>query len=106
MTQVPAEIGKTYTEAELASEPLLDLLIRAGQQPVSATQEVSAVLAGPEMAAALGSEIGSPLIALTRVVRGPDGAGIEYLQAYYRPDRYRLYMELTRSAERKEWTPG
>lgn len=106
VTQVPAEIGKTYTEAELAAQPLLDLLIRAGQEPVSATQEVSAVLAGPEMAAALDTETGSPLIALTRVVRGPDGAGIEHLQAYYRPDRYRLYMELTRSPERKEWTAG
>lgn len=106
VTQVPGRIGKTYTRDELSRIPLLDLLIRAGHKPVAATQEVSAVIAGPEIAAALGAELGSALIALTRVVRAADGSGMEYLQAYYRPDRYRLHMDLTRSAERKKWLPG
>lgn len=105
VAQVPERFGRTFTREELAQGTLLSLLQRAGLQPSLATQEISAVLASPDMAAALDTDIGSPLIALTRIVRGADGRGIEYLQAYYRPDRYRLRMDLTRSSDRAEWQP-
>lgn len=105
ITQVPERLGRSYTREDLASTPLLDLLIRASAEPVSATQEVSAVLASPEMARALEMEVGGPLISLTRVIKGADGQGFEYLQAYYRPDRYRLRMDLVRAPDTSEWKP-
>lgn len=105
VAQVPERFGRSFEPAELETATLLSLLQRAGLEPASATQEISAVLASPDMATGLDTDVGSPLLALTRVVRGADGRGIEYLQAYYRPDRYRLRMDLTRSPDRAEWRP-
>lgn len=107
VTYVPEAIGVTYSEADLAATPLLALLERSGVAVDRATQNVSATLAGPEHAEALGVEVGSPLIAMTRTVYDPDGRGVEHLQALYRPDRYTLQTELvriTRGGERR-WTP-
>lgn len=105
VSQVPEALGLTFTPEDLAATPLLDLLERAGARPQSASQEIGAVLASPEMAAALETELGSPLIALTRVMQGADGRGIEYLEAYYRPDRYRLRLDLVRTPGRAAWKP-
>ena len=52
-THVPETIGVTYTEADLATRPLLSLLERSGVEIEKATQEVTAVLASPDVAAAL-----------------------------------------------------
>ncbi|AOO83921.1 GntR family transcriptional regulator [Bosea vaviloviae] len=106
-THVPERIGLTYSEADLATVPLLTLLERSGALVERASQAISATLAGPDVAEALGLEIGSPLLSLTRVVLGPDGSGVEYLHALYRPDRYSFQMELHRAGEAGErrWSP-
>ena len=106
-THVPERIGVTYTEPELASKPLLALLERSGVSVDHATQEVSAVLASPEVAAALNVDIGSALIALTRAVYDAQGRGVEHLHALYRPDRYALRMDLKRIGGNngRRWAP-
>ena len=106
-THVPERIGLTYSEAELASRPLLSLLERSGIAVAQATQEVSAALASPEVALALDVEIGSALISLTRIVLDEAGNGIEHLHALYRPDRYALRMDLMRidGKHGKRWAP-
>lgn len=106
-THVPERIGLTYSEADLAAVPLLTLLERSGTAIERASQTIGATLAGPDVAEALGLEIGSPLLALTRVVFGPDGRGVEHLQALYRPDRYSFQMELHRAGDAGErrWSP-
>jgi GntR family transcriptional regulator len=96
-THVPESIGVTYTEADLASRPLLSLLERSGVEIERATQQVTAVLASPEVAAALDVEVGSPLLGTTRTVFAADGRGVEHLSALYRPDRYALQMEMVRT---------
>jgi GntR family transcriptional regulator len=106
-THVPEAIGQTYSEADLGSVPLLTLLERSGTLVQRASQAIGATLAGPDVAEALGLEIGSPLLSLTRVVYGPDGRGVEHLQALYRPDRYSFQMELQRAGDAGErrWSP-
>ncbi|WP_158818788.1 GntR family transcriptional regulator [Methylocapsa sp. S129] len=106
-THVPERIGVTYTEPELASKPLLALLERSGVSVDRATQEISAVLASPEAAAALNVDIGSALIALTRVVYDGKGRGVEHLHALYRPDRYAFRMDLARTGRNggRRWSP-
>ena len=64
-THVPQRIGVTYTEADLAARPLLSLLERSGVEIERATQQVTAVLATPEVAAALEVEVGSALLGTT-----------------------------------------
>jgi GntR family transcriptional regulator len=106
-THVPERIGVTYSEPELASQPLLALLERSGISVDRATQEISAVLAPPEVAAALNVDIGSALISLTRIVYDGKGRGVEHLHALYRPDRYAFRMDLARTGENggRRWSP-
>ena len=106
-THVPERIGVTYSEAELAAQPLLALLERSGVEVDHATQEISAVLAAPDVAAALGVDVGSALVALTRVVYDAKGRGVEHLSALYRPDRSAFRMDLVRTGgeDGRRWSP-
>lgn len=106
-TFVPEDIARTFSEADLATTPLFRLLERSGVKIDSASQSVSATLASPEVADALGIAVGAPLLSIERVVRDATGRGVEVLQALYRPDRFRLQMELDRTGtkDRRTWTP-
>ncbi len=106
-TWVPEEIAQNYTEAELATNPLFRLLERSGVKVESAHQTVSATLASPGVAEALGVRIGAPLLSLDRVVRDAQGRGVEYLAALYRPDMFQLEMSLNHVGvgETRHWEP-
>ena len=104
-THVPERIGLTYDEAELAATALLSLLERSGIMADRASQAISATLAGPDVAEALQLEVGAPLLSLTRVVHDAGGAGVEHLQALYRPDRFAFHLDLSRTGtgDRGRW---
>jgi GntR family transcriptional regulator len=106
-THVPESVSVTFTKQELASRPLLELLERAGVKAEQARQRISAGLATPDVAEALGVRTGSPLIELVRVVYDQAGRGVEHLHALYRPDRYAFEIDLVRAgkADTKEWSP-
>ena len=106
-TCVPEEIAANYTEADLATTPLFRLLERSGVQVADAHQSVSASLASPDVADALGVSVGSALLSLRRVVRDTEGRGVEYLSALYRPDLFRLEMSMARvgDADSRHWEP-
>jgi len=106
-THVPEAIARNYDEADLATQPLFRLLERSGVEVESAHQSVTATLAVPDVAEALGVSVGSPLLFVKRVVRDADGRGVEHLSALYRPDMFRLEMRLTRvgAGESRHWEP-
>jgi GntR family transcriptional regulator len=106
-THVPESISVTFTRQELAARPLLELLERAGVKVEHAHQRISAGLAAPDVADALGVRTGSPLIELIRIVYDQTGRGVEHLHALYRPDRYAFKIDLVRSgtADSKGWSP-
>jgi GntR family transcriptional regulator len=106
-THVPEIIAQNYSEADLATTPLFRLLERGGVKIDGANQMVTAALASPEVATALGVSIGSPLLSLTRVVHDAAGDGVEYLSALYRPDMFQLEMTLNRVGKGtdRHWEP-
>ncbi len=106
-TYVPEAIAANYTEADLATTPLFRLLERSGVQVDAAHQSVTATLASPDVAEALGVSVGSALLSLRRVVRDVNGRGVEYLSALYRADVFRLEMSLNRVGDGAErhWEP-
>lgn len=106
-THVPEQIARNYDETDLATQPLFRLLERGGVQVDSAQQSLSATLASPEVAEALDVAVGSALLSLNRVVRDADGRGVEYLSALYRPELFRVEMELSRvgAGETRYWQP-
>ena len=106
-TFVPETIARNFSESDLATTPLFRLLERSGIKIDSASQTVGATLASPEVAEALGTAAGAPLLQIERVVRDAAGRGVEVLLALYRPDRFRLQMELDRTGGtgNRSWTP-
>lgn len=98
-TYVPEWIGLTYSEADLGNRPLLGLLERSGIALERASQLITATLASPDVATALGVEIGAPLLSLTRVVFDGAGHGVEHLHALYRPDRHAFESVLVRTGQ-------
>lgn len=95
-TYVPENIAAEFSEADLASSPMFELFERSGIQIGNAQQSVSATLAAPDVADALGVSAGSALLSVRRVVRDASNDPIEYLWALYRPDMFRLDMSLNR----------
>jgi GntR family transcriptional regulator len=106
-TYVPQDIALRYSEQDLATTPLFRLLERGGVQVTSATQSVTASLASPDVAEALEVSTGAALLWLTRVIRDAEGRGVEYLSALYRPDLFRLEMELEHVGQdgNRHWEP-
>jgi GntR family transcriptional regulator len=106
-TWLPERVGRSIDPAELASQPLLVLLERAGVRVDGAEQTIGATLADTVVAPRLGVEVGWPLLSITRTVRDAGGGAVEHLQALYRPDRYQYRMSLdrVRAGGGNMWSP-
>ncbi len=97
VTYVPADIGRSFGRADLNTTPLLQLLEKAGVDVASARQTISATIADAEVANALESPAGAPLIEVRRVVRDRNERPVEYIRVLYRPDLYRFEMSMRRN---------
>lgn len=104
-TYVPAELARRFGRRELAKKPILLLLEAAGVEIGRATQTISARLADAQIARHLQVEVGSPLLAVTRLVRDARERPVQWLQGLYRPDRYQYEMQLSRvgTVDAKLW---
>jgi GntR family transcriptional regulator len=104
-TYVPSDLARGIGRRELARRPLLLLLEAAGVQIGRATQTISATLADAEVARHLAIDVGSPLLAVTRLVRDTADRPVQWLHGLYRPDRYQYEMQLSRvgSIDAKLW---
>ncbi|MFW5659971.1 MAG: GntR family transcriptional regulator [Oceanicaulis sp.] len=96
VTHVPGEIAARYTKDDLKTQPMLELLKRAGAEAVEADQTLTAVAADPQIAAALKVSPGAPLLKIKRIMRGRDGRAVQHIVAYYRPERFRYHMRMVR----------
>ncbi len=104
-THVPADLATGFGRRELARKPILILLEEAGVRIGNARQTVSARLADAEAAQHLGVNVGSALLAVTRLIHDEAGRPVQWLHGLYRPDRYEYQMELSRvgSIDAKVW---
>ncbi|XBQ17654.1 MAG: GntR family transcriptional regulator [Oceanicaulis sp.] len=107
VTHVPGEIAARYTEDDLKTQPMLELLRQAGAEAVEADQTITAVAADPQIAGALKIATGSPLLKIKRIMRGADGRAVQHILAYYRPERFRYHMRLVKKdAGGAGWGPA
>lgn len=60
------------------------------------------------VAPALGVDLGSPLLSVSRVVFDVDDRPVEFITGLYRPDRYQYRMSLSRvgDARQRSWSPA
>jgi GntR family transcriptional regulator len=95
-TWVPHELSRGFGKPELAREPILLLLERAGVRIGRATQTISACPADAAVAARLDVRKGTALLAVERLVYDQQERPVQWLQGLYRPDRYQYQMQLSR----------
>ncbi|HWI80469.1 GntR family transcriptional regulator [Ramlibacter sp.] len=94
-TYVPEALVRGFGRAELAHQPMLQLLQEAGLQPGRAVQTVSARQADARVAGELQVPVGSALLWVRRVVYDTQERPLQLLHGLYRPDRYEYQMELS-----------
>ena len=104
-THVPAELASRFGRRELAKKPILVLLEESGVVIGRAVQTLTARLADTTVAPLLEVAVGSPLLAVSRLIRDADERPVQWLQGLYRPDRYHYEMQLSRvgSIDAKVW---
>lgn len=93
-TVLPGDLAALIDPAEMETTPLLELIVRTGRRIHHAEQTITAVLANQSNAQLLGTEVGTALLNIQRIVYDTDDVPLEYLNALYRPDRYQLEMVL------------
>ncbi|MBB5215558.1 GntR family transcriptional regulator [Parapusillimonas granuli] len=76
-------------------EPLLVLLKEAGVEVGRAKQRISAQLADALVAPLLDVEVGSALLAVSRIFFNKQDRPVQFEFGLYRPDRYQYEMELS-----------
>lgn len=92
---VPRHLGKGVTATALRKRALYEILLAQGIVFGRIVQEFTAVVADPMRAAALKTEVGSPLLKLFRLVHGDDGRPVEHLCVYLCPERSRILMDVS-----------
>lgn len=95
-THVPEPLARGFGRRELARKPLLLLLEESGVRIGRAAQTLSARLADAAVAARLDVQVGSALLAVTRLIHDEHDRPVQWLHGLYRPDRYQYEMQLTR----------
>ena len=93
-----AGLKKNVGKREFQKSPRLAIFRRQGLKITHVTQTISATAATPELAAALDTDTGAPLLSLVRhsfaTVNDKERL-VDYLQVYYHPDRFQYQMDLT-----------
>jgi GntR family transcriptional regulator len=102
---VPADVAAKLPDCATSALPMLAQLQRAGIPVAHADQAITATLADPMAAAALGVDVGAPLIRLPRRVTDAAKRPVEWLVALYRADRYEYRTTMTREtlSHRGRW---
>jgi GntR family transcriptional regulator len=95
-THVPEPLARSFGRRELAKKPILILLEDSGVRIGRATQTISARLADADVARHLEVQVGSALLAVTRLIHDDQDRPVQWLHGLYRPDRYQYEMQLSR----------
>lgn len=83
-------------KVDLRADDVYSLLAAVGHEVARARQWMTAEAAHVDAALTLGVTRGFALLALKRVSYGDDGAPLEYAEHKYRPDVYRVELDITR----------
>jgi len=94
ITHLPGDLGAVVTKTELRKRALMEILVEHGTQLASASQSIRAQLADPEVGAKIEVELGSPVLYVERIVNDVAGRAVEFVQSWYRGDRYEYAVTL------------
>lgn len=94
VTYLPPDLGSPLTLSALRRWALMELLIKQGTKLHSATQSIRAQLADPEICTKIDVELGSAVLYVERLVNDTSGRAVEFVQSWYRGDRYEYTVNL------------
>jgi len=94
VTYVPSDLGATLTPEKLRKSALMKLLIEHGTVLTTATQSIRAQLADAEVCARINVGLGSAVLYVERLVSDENGRAVEFVQSWYRGDRYEYTVNL------------
>ena len=92
---VPANLLPKVTESAARKNLLYQLLLAQGIMFDRVVQEISAESTDPETAVLLHTEVGAPLLRVTRLLHDTQQRPIQHLTARSSPDRTRMLMDLS-----------
>jgi GntR family transcriptional regulator len=99
---LPADLAPLVPRRRISSLPISATLAAAGLRLARFRERITATLADTQAARHLGVDVGTALIAMTRLVEDEAGRVVELLQALYRPDRYEYRVEYTADGARDD----
>lgn len=91
---IPARLGRNITAAALRKNALYELLVAQGVRFGRVVQEITAEATDPARAALLGTEVGSPLLKVVRLIHDRHDRPVQHLVAVTPPERGRVLMEV------------
>jgi len=91
---VPQHLGQGLTAELLTQQPLYALLMAQGLTFNRFIDEVTAVTADPDLAALLATEIGMPLLRITRMVYDQHDRPVEHVTVHLSPQRSRILLNV------------
>jgi GntR family transcriptional regulator len=92
---VPEAIGRNVTAKELKKRALYEILIAQGVHFGRVVQEITAIAANPFYAKLLRTELGAPLLKLTRLLYDTESRPVQHLTVHVSPERSRLLMDIS-----------
>jgi GntR family transcriptional regulator len=95
---VPEQIGKHVTAAVLKKRALFEILLAEGIRFGRVVQEVTAVAADPYHAGLLQTDVGAPLLRLTRLIYDLDRKPVQHLTVHVTSERSRILMDVSAEA--------
>ena len=95
---VPEHIGKHVTASGLKKRALFEILLAAGIRFGRVVQEVTAVAADPYHAGLLQTDVGAPLLRLTRLIYDQRRKPVQHLTVHVTSQRSRILMDVSAEA--------
>lgn len=99
VTYLPPDLGRLLTKSALRKNALMKVLMDNGTALTSATQSITAQLADPDVCTKIDVELGSPVLFVERIVNDASGRAVEFVQSWYRGDRYEYTVNLDLAGE-------
>lgn len=91
---VPLAYGRSLTAARLKRRPLYDILLANGVEFGRVIEEITAVCATPHIAMLLDTEVGVPMLRVTRLVYDQSDRPVEHLTVHLNPERSRVLLNV------------
>jgi GntR family transcriptional regulator len=98
-THLPARLFPGLRRHLTGAASLYEVLSQVyGVQLAEAEETIETVLASPREAALLGTDTGLPMLLISRLSFDTGGRPVEWVQSWFRGDRYKFVTRLTRPA--------